>query len=599
MNWTGGRLQRSRNANKGIQSRQKQYFARRRTELQSGSDLPGLPFRPNYLDQDEKFELGGRLPAYGTGSIRHAGHSKRLHRHGSSGESPEQPSLRHSQRVEAEQAATPRRKCYPRSNSSLDHTGRRQKRKRHETDDDIEEDSLESSRRRLLETRDWVGLAPSRPVELQFLPSREKSKIGKRRKTRELPPIAQDANKRQTQRPLQNYDGHLDPYMSRETRNGVQDIRVRIGTDALTNQTHPKPQTTDCEHSPTRGGSDGASSDPMLFDHEDLHIASRTSARATFSPSQYLGAFVGVSAPVYSDPPQKPLRGDTSADHHRLSIRPNKTDLDKHEYSRKPRPRMPTEAQGSAEKIGSCFQITEIVAGVERPLRFVFDQSSDPTDVGVRIPSQGGMIGDAPCGVDTANAAGYAFGRTKNGIGDKHEDADVDKVFAPPSIVDDGPWKTFLGIPEDSSSHDASTGNTKADLSNSPQKWAGKEDVEVPHAMGSQHATLGDQTCISLSSCVSDSLPSLREHGERNMPGNQFRVKEKLGGQLSRTRRRGVEEVDELWQRMVLGSNPSHSADESELDETSTSNHAEKDQSRLFPSSTDTGSLVSSVPFKT
>lgn len=80
MNWTGGTLQRTKHANKGVVQKQKAYFARARTHLQNGTNSPVAPFRPRYLQNDDSFELAGRLPAFGSGSVRHTGHSVRRHR---------------------------------------------------------------------------------------------------------------------------------------------------------------------------------------------------------------------------------------------------------------------------------------------------------------------------------------------------------------------------------------------------------------------------------------------------------------------------------------------------------------------------------------
>jgi hypothetical protein len=71
MNWTGGTLQRTKNANKGVVQKQKAYFAKARTHLQNGPDSPIAPFRPSYLQNDDSFELAGHLPSFGTRSVRH------------------------------------------------------------------------------------------------------------------------------------------------------------------------------------------------------------------------------------------------------------------------------------------------------------------------------------------------------------------------------------------------------------------------------------------------------------------------------------------------------------------------------------------------
>jgi hypothetical protein len=82
MNWTGGRLQRhQKNAGGGVASRQKQHFAKVRSQLQNGSRPGHVPFRPSFL-QEDYLTLGGILPPFSERSSRHVGHSKK-HRRGS------------------------------------------------------------------------------------------------------------------------------------------------------------------------------------------------------------------------------------------------------------------------------------------------------------------------------------------------------------------------------------------------------------------------------------------------------------------------------------------------------------------------------------
>jgi hypothetical protein len=86
MNWTGGSLHRhSKNAHKSVVNRQKEHFAKIRTALQNGSLTSTVPFRPNYLADDSDKVLS-QLTPFGTGSVRHTGHPKRL-RKGSGSES--------------------------------------------------------------------------------------------------------------------------------------------------------------------------------------------------------------------------------------------------------------------------------------------------------------------------------------------------------------------------------------------------------------------------------------------------------------------------------------------------------------------------------
>jgi hypothetical protein len=77
MNWTGGSLQRTKQANKGVVQKQKAYFARARTHLQNGPNTPAVPFMPDYFQDDDDLEPGERPPLHGTGSVRHTGHLAR------------------------------------------------------------------------------------------------------------------------------------------------------------------------------------------------------------------------------------------------------------------------------------------------------------------------------------------------------------------------------------------------------------------------------------------------------------------------------------------------------------------------------------------
>lgn len=80
MNWTGGTLQRTKRANKGVMQKQKAYFARARTQLQQSPGTPAEPFRPEYLQDSDDRELVHHLPSLDPDSVRHTGHSARKRR---------------------------------------------------------------------------------------------------------------------------------------------------------------------------------------------------------------------------------------------------------------------------------------------------------------------------------------------------------------------------------------------------------------------------------------------------------------------------------------------------------------------------------------
>jgi hypothetical protein len=58
MNWTGGTLQRTKHANKGVMQRQRAYFARARTKLQQSPSTHSTPFRPEYYHNSDGRDVG-------------------------------------------------------------------------------------------------------------------------------------------------------------------------------------------------------------------------------------------------------------------------------------------------------------------------------------------------------------------------------------------------------------------------------------------------------------------------------------------------------------------------------------------------------------
>ena len=78
MNWMGGRLQRhSRNTGNGVINRQKQHFAKVRTQLQNSAAQHTIPFRPSFL-QEVGVSLGRKLPPFCDRSSGRVGYSRRL-----------------------------------------------------------------------------------------------------------------------------------------------------------------------------------------------------------------------------------------------------------------------------------------------------------------------------------------------------------------------------------------------------------------------------------------------------------------------------------------------------------------------------------------
>jgi hypothetical protein len=60
MNWTGGSLQRTKIANKGVAQKQRAHFARARMHLQNGPTSAAAPFYPSFLRNEDRSEPGAQ-----------------------------------------------------------------------------------------------------------------------------------------------------------------------------------------------------------------------------------------------------------------------------------------------------------------------------------------------------------------------------------------------------------------------------------------------------------------------------------------------------------------------------------------------------------
>jgi hypothetical protein len=275
MNWTGGRLQRSkRNAKSSDLVRQRQHFAAVRQRLQNGPTSHVTPFCPSFLDREEGLTLAGGITPFGQGSQRHTGHPKGKQRRledysppaplagrlASIQMGPSRPlnqsdrqqkppsSENNSLRVTEESQpkyeernrgdSSPRSRIDAASTPSQCSTGRKRAKSKLGPDD-----VLELSRKKLLLQSDWIGLASSRPVQMTFTSRQDKDRIGKRRKIdssiqgrpRRLGKINQGSNDYTVAVPAQSY------FMSGALRGAPESISVRIGDQALSTQVSAVP----------------------------------------------------------------------------------------------------------------------------------------------------------------------------------------------------------------------------------------------------------------------------------------------------------------------------------------------------------------------
>lgn len=79
MNWTGGSLQRTKNANRGVRQKQKAFFARARTKLQNDSNSHCAPSHPSFLRKNDPV-TSARTPWLGLGAMRHTSQPARCER---------------------------------------------------------------------------------------------------------------------------------------------------------------------------------------------------------------------------------------------------------------------------------------------------------------------------------------------------------------------------------------------------------------------------------------------------------------------------------------------------------------------------------------
>ncbi|TKA39836.1 hypothetical protein B0A49_14044, partial [Cryomyces minteri] len=111
-----------------------------------------------------------------------------------------------------------------------------------------EEQLLAANRRRLLQGTDWLGLAPSRPLRMHFASSKEKDRIGKRRKIDDRShPHRAAIDGRMRVPSLEHELDMRGPFMSGALP-VEQAIKIRIGDDALASQSQFSTRRNETSH---------------------------------------------------------------------------------------------------------------------------------------------------------------------------------------------------------------------------------------------------------------------------------------------------------------------------------------------------------------
>ncbi len=243
MNWTGGYLKRHSKAKANhLRKSQKQYFAKARQKLQSGSVPPHPSTFLNFNGEstaDRHFDLN-RMPSVSSKIA--------LHRESS----PDGQDTRAQAINPCKDDAMVCSLVTRHKNTPLEVLKAREKTK-----------PLDHIKRRLLRNSDWTGLALARPVSIKFTTAKEMERIGRRRK------VTKEERRSKT-RPSgrQKVQYHLirpfDDQRSQSTTPVPEatDLSIRIGSNihqALTTQTSLQEQPQSSSYHSTTG-------DSMLLD---------------------------------------------------------------------------------------------------------------------------------------------------------------------------------------------------------------------------------------------------------------------------------------------------------------------------------------------
>lgn len=255
MNWTGGRLQRHSGPTKGhgdLAHRQRLHFAKARTQIYHAQPNPQGPV-PEFSD----FFCSSPANQHYTGLSTKR--PKIIHQHENQRSTNRPTPARH-------EASEARKVVHVASDGGQRYDDERTRKKVESPGHPSLEFSsarLKAEKARLLESHDWVGLASSRPLHLAFASGREKQDIGKRHKAKRQKRLGHEGK--------MLHATYLDRAQERKNDGPCMsgaipdddDIRIRIGTDALATQSVVEKTDSRGMNAPS-----APSSDEMLFDVE-------------------------------------------------------------------------------------------------------------------------------------------------------------------------------------------------------------------------------------------------------------------------------------------------------------------------------------------
>jgi hypothetical protein len=381
-------------------------------------------------------------------------------------------------------------------------------------------------------------------VNLRFQSCKEKDIIGKRRNVLGRHGASlrrRDQTDFDTKR-LQPADNHrVGASISGAIRTNLDDIRIRIGTDALTGACSTQHDDYHQSH---------ASSDSMLFDQPDkdreyheMHGSARhtilglqTTGRTTHkvhAPSHEISGAYNRSQRYHT---RQSLRDDSAP---RIISEKNGVELEQH-LSRKEI--VQTEEEVTPVRHNTPgLRITQQVGGTEHPFRLVFEDLK--SSIGARSSSPSGTEGSANHAPEARYAGRYKK-RLMLSLGGVPEPSCNSEATTAAPIADEDLWNSYIIIPDHSSSRMPNFQGSEEGVVH-PQPILKHEDARTSW---SQHATQGDQSRV-ISSVTSASLPSLNISGRYRVPVDDPKAS------LSKATVREVDENERLWQEFVLDNN--------------------------------------------
>ena len=400
---------------------------------------------------------------------------------------------------------------------------------------------------------------------MHFQSCKEKERIGKRRRVNSRP-LPQDGDM-MTRYFLRDTEINArGPFMSGAIVTGLEDVRIRIGTDALSSELPSEkggpmqPAVLPRSESP----------DPMLFDvFDEAHSCKVHSGSAETIGSSIMGPHARSKTALRESWRGASARPLCSRQHERKFIFSDSGELRLAQDLKKNKDddlgihggtggapvataSVKEEQQDYLDPLPKNIHAKKQLRTLPCPFRPVFPSSPF------------GLSAASPQGVSQGNYA--ATDLSLNAPATYLDGGDCQRMDVAgfivhehgPSeiqIVDDTPWKTFLAISGDGSSHSTTTNVSKESFLQRLQPIEDKLERRgsYRHAVGSARGTAGDQMVVdTLSSAEFSSRPFHSDESHQALPkasGQRVALARKPAG----APRDIAEEVDELWKEFVFG----------------------------------------------